>query len=245
MVNQQTILITGANRGIGFALVKKYMGEGFRVFATCPDLNDSADLQALAKDSPSVEVFQMNITDKESRAHLLKSLKNQPIDILINNAGIPSGNPDVTCNLDLDPTQTFGTIDEKAWERVLETNTLGAAMVTQALLPQLKQSKNPKIIMISSRISSITELLDPYYIAYSSSKAGLNAVMKNISIHLQGENFSVVSLNPGWVRTKMGGEEEANLTPQESAQKLFGIIENIKPEQSGTFISHTGETLAW
>lgn len=245
MVNQPTVLITGANRGIGFALSKKYMTAGFRVFATCPDLADSADIQALAKASPSVEVYKLNVADTDSVTHLVKVLDGQTIDILINNAGIVSGDPKITCNLDLDPSQIFGTIDEKAWERVLLTNTIAPAMVAQAILPNLRKSQAPKIIMISSRTGSITELLDPNFVAYSSSKAALNAVMNNISMNLQDDNFSVVSLNPGWVRTQMGGEEDANLTPKESAEKMFDIIDVLKPEQSGTFISYTGEILAW
>jgi len=244
-MTQPTVLITGANRGIGLALSKKYLSMDFHVLATCPDLNDSADLQALAKASPSVEVFQLDITDENSINHLSKSLKDVQIDVLINNAGIVSGDPEVTCNLDLDPSQIFGTIDEKAWERVLETNTIAPVMVSQALISNMKKSNNPKIIMISSRTGSITELLDPNFIAYSSSKAALNASMKNISISLQKDNFIVVSINPGWVRTKMGGENEANLTPEESAEYIFKIINTLKPEQSGNFISYMGETLSW
>lgn len=244
-MTQPTVLITGANRGIGYALSKKYMSEGFHVLATCPNLDESADLQALAKASPLVEVFELDVTEPDSLAHLSKILEGACIDVLINNAGIVSGDPEVTCNLDLDPSQIFGTIDEKAWEKVLKTNTIAPTMVTQTLLPNLKKSQAPKIIMISSRTGSITELLDPNFVAYSSSKAALNASMKNVSMHLQDENFVVVSLNPGWVRTKMGGEEDANLTPDESADRLFQIINVVKPEQTGQFISYTGETLAW
>lgn len=244
-MTQPTVLITGANRGIGYALSRKYMSEGYHVLATCPNLNDSADLQALAKASPLVEVYELDVTDEDSRKHLIKVLEGHQIDVLINNAGIVSGDPDITCNLELDPSQIFGTIDESAWEDVFLTNTIAPAMVTQDLLPNLRKSQSPKIIMISSRTGSITELLDPNFIAYSSSKAALNATTKNIATHLHGENFSVVSLNPGWVRTQMGGEEEANLTPKESADKLFKVIENLTPKQNGKFISYTGETLAW
>lgn len=239
------VLITGANRGIGLALARKYGSIRYRVLATCPDPEDTKDLEALTEVCPFVEIHHLDIMDDQTLAALQAKLDGRRIDILINNAGIISGDASVTSSINLDPSQTFGTIDPDGWARVLQLNGLSPVIVSQALLPNLKASERPRIVMISSRMGSISDLLDPNFFAYSTSKTLLNAAMRNMALHLQKDGIIVTSLNPGWVRTRMGGEEEANLTPQESAARLVHVIDTLKMEQTGLFINHTGETIPW
>lgn len=117
-------------------------------------------------------------------------------------------------------------------------------MVTQALLPNLRLGTVRKIAMISSGWGSITQMDEHVYMSYGTSKVALNYAMKSLSLALQNERFVVVSLNPGWVRTDMGSQD-ADLEPRESATRLIKIIEALTPEQTGQFLRHTGETIAW
>ncbi len=239
-----TVLVTGANRGIGFALTKAYAATGATVWATCPDPSDAAELLALSKENPSVEVFTLDITDKDSIAALAKQLNGRTLDVLVNNAGIISGSSAPITGMTLDETQIFGSIDPCAWEKVLRTNTIGPVMVTQGLFSLFEKSKVRKIVMISSRMGSLNDNLDPDYIAYSSSKTALNVAMKNLAQRLMPEGYIVVSVNPGWVKTRMGGDQ-ANLEPEESAARLLRVISGLRPEQTGRFLNHTGEVIAW
>lgn len=239
-----TILITGANRGIGLALTEAYLAKGDGVIATCRNPAQADDLHALAGENKNLRILPLDVTDAQSIAALVETLGLQPIDILINNAGVLSGSTHHFNSLDIDPAQTLGTIDAEEWDTILRINTIAPIMVTQALLPNLKQGKTRKIAMISSGSGSITKAIEHDYMAYGSSKAALNYAMKSVSFALQNEAFVVVSLNPGWVKTDMGSQE-ADLTPSESAARLVRVIDALTPDQTGQFIRHTGELIPW
>ncbi|HAX90713.1 MAG TPA: short-chain dehydrogenase [Rhodospirillaceae bacterium] len=239
-----TILITGANRGIGLALTQSYLSRGDDVIATCRAPEKATALQALSKQHSGLTILPLEVTDPDSIAHLVATLGNRPIDILINNAGVLSGSTHPFTSLDIDPAQTLGTIDAEEWDTILRINTIAPIMVTQALLPNLKQAMTRKIAMISSGSGSITKAIEHDYMAYGSSKAALNYAMKSVSFALQKDGFVVVSLNPGWVKTDMGSCD-ADLTPQESAARLMRVIDTLTPEQTGQFIRHTGELIPW
>ena len=239
-----TILITGANRGIGLALTETYLAHGDAVIATCRNPVKAAALQALLNENKNLSILPLDVTDAQSIAALVNALDGQPIDILINNAGILSGsNPRLT-SMDSDPGQTLGSLDPAGWETLFRANTIAPIMVTQALLSNLKQGKTRKIAMISSSWGSITTMDEEVFMGYGSSKAALNFATKSIALALQKDSFVVVSLSPGWVRTDMGSQE-ADLTPQESAARLMRVIDALTPEQTGHFIRHTGELIPW
>lgn len=234
----QTLLITGANRGIGLALTRRYLENGDRVIATCRTPDKAEALQRIAKDNANLSVLPLDVTDAASIKALVTALGDTALDILINNAGIFSsigGEND---------TQTLETQQALDMQHVLEINAIAPVMVTQALLPLLRRGTVRKIAMISSRTGSIAEMSATSPLAYAASKAALNAATKIISSTLQNEQFVVVTLNPGWVRTDMGGPQ-ANLAPEESAARLGHIIDALTPDQNGHFISHTGENIAW
>jgi len=240
----QTILITGANRGIGLALTQRYLGQGERVIATCRNPNKAEALKALEKDNGNLSILPLEVTDETSIAALACTLNGNTIDVLINNAGILSGVDPYHSSSDQDPSQALDSFDPDGFEKILKINTIAPIMVIKALLPNLRSSKTRKVAMISSGWGSITNLPDDSYMAYGSSKAALNFITKSIALTLQSEQFVVVSLNPGWVRTDMGSQD-ADLAPEESARRLVKIIDALTPRQTGQFLRHTGELIAW
>ncbi|MDD2324889.1 MAG: SDR family oxidoreductase [Alphaproteobacteria bacterium] len=243
-MSHQTILITGASRGVGLALTQAFAAKGYAVIATCRNPDTATQLKKLAHENTAVSILPLDVADAASLQSLTASLGDQPIDILINNAGISSGaNPHVTA-LDNDASQNIGTLDPAAWEKLFRVNTIAPLMVTQALLPNLKKAETRKIAMISSGWGSIANMDEGVFMAYGSSKAALNYATKSIALSLQTERFVVVTLNPGWVQTDMGSPK-ADLTPNESAARLLRVITMLTPEQTGLFIRHTGEILPW
>ena len=240
----QTVLITGANRGIGFALTKGYLEKGCAVIATCRDCERAASLHKLAQTHKTLSILPLDVSDDESIEELVIALQGRPIDVLINNAGILSGTDPNASSLDAGIDQTFGHIDVNGWLRVLHINAIAPIMVTQELMPNLLETQTRKVAMISSKWGSITHMNNEIPFAYGTSKAALNAATKILSSTLQKDGFVVVSLNPGSVRTDMGSQE-ANLEPEESAARLIRIIDALEPKQTGQFIRHTGEIVEW
>lgn len=237
------VLITGANRGIGFALAKEYAQEGASVIATCRAPDEATDLRALAALHPKLRIEALDLSDAESRKALAARLANEPLDILINNAGILSGADASLSALDEDPSQTFGSLDAESWARVLWVNTIAPVILTETLMPNLRLGREKKVIMMSSSWGSISQA-EPDHFAYRSSKAALNAAMRCMALDLQKDGFVVVSLNPGWVRTRMGGKEAA-FSPQESAMRLVRLVGTLRPDRTGQFFSHNGEQISW
>ena len=242
----QTVLITGANRGIGLEFVRQYANDGWNVIACCRNSTDAVALQKLAQDTPSIRIETLDVLDATSIDQLTKKLSSTTIDLLINNAGIFSGTGtkgNQFANNNDDRSQSFGSLDATAWAKVLTTNAIAPIMVTEKILPLMTKNKNGKIIMISSRMGSIDNTQEGD-IAYRSSKAALNAAMRNISITLRPQNITVISMHPGWVKTDMGGAY-ADLTPQQSVEGMRRVIDQLKLEKSGCFFGYDGQEFAW
>ncbi len=238
-----TVLITGANRGIGLEFVRQYAVEGWQVIATCRVPPRADALNKLAQKSEFIQIETLDVSDGSSIATLAQKLRDTAIDILINNAGILSGvaeSPYVGFD---DESQILGTINSEAWQKVLHINTVAPLMVTQAFLSHVRRGKNRKIIMISSEAGSI-ERGHSGLIAYRSSKAALNSAMRNIAFTLQPEKIMVAGLHPGWAQTDMGGRQAA-VTIAESVHGLRKVIDGLTIEQTGCFLDYTGRTIAW
>ena len=233
-----TVLITGAGRGIGLEFATQYASAGWQVIATARDPVKAEDLQRLTKNNSHVRIEALDVTNPDSITALATRLHGQPIDILINNAGIYSGT-----GAKQDDSQSFGTLDGPAWLKVLQINSVAPMLVTQALIDQLRQGQMRKIIMISSMMGSIARTPGGTY-AYRSSKAALNMAMRCLALDLRGENFTVASFHPGWVRTDMGGSG-ADITPQQSVTGLRQQIDNLTPQDTGCFLGYDGARWAW
>ncbi|MBI3710910.1 MAG: SDR family oxidoreductase [Proteobacteria bacterium] len=224
-----TILITGAGRGLGLEYAKQFAAEGWRVIGTVRDAAKGASLAKLGK---SVEVHLLDVADRKAIARLAADLKGTAIDVLICNSGV-YGPKD----------QPFGKTDYAAWEEVMRINVLAPMAVVEAFVPHVAASERKTIVMMSSRMGSITENNGGAPI-YRTSKTALNQVMKYLSVELAAKGITVVSVHPGWVQTDMGGPS-APLTPQVSIAGLRGVIKRLKPADSGKFINYEGAQIAW
>ncbi|MDA0193522.1 MAG: SDR family oxidoreductase [Bacteroidetes bacterium] len=233
-----TVLITGANRGLGLEMARQFSADGYYVIGTA-----RSPLEAIELKSFGVQVEQLDVTDIESVAALAKRLKGKQIDILINNAGYFGPIP-----LD-QKQQKIDELNLEGVERCFEVNTLGPMRVTQALLPNLYAGKERKIINISTRAGI---LANSYHggkggaqgYGYKQSKAALNMFTRILAGDLKPDNFIVVSLAPGWVKTDMG-TQLAEMTPEESILDVKKVIETLTPDHSGGFWFHDGSSLAW
>ncbi len=234
----QYIMITGSNRGVGLALVKEYLSrEDSFIFATCRNPDSADELQALkAQNSDSLSIVALDINENASIEKAFESISAQTnhLDLLINNAGIYPKTPE---------NVSFGHLTSDALSHVISTNSVSPVMVTQVFIDLLKQGNNPRVVMISSRVGSIT-LAGSNGFSYRMSKAALNMATKILSLLLVDDGITVVTTHPGWVSTDMGGSE-APVTPSESATGLVKVIDNLTLAQSGKFFNYTGEEFPW
>ena len=229
-----TVLITGANRGLGLEFAKQFSEKGYQVIGTARSPEKAEDLKATG-----AEIMKLDVTNKDEIAALAETLKGRKIDILLNNAGYFGPK-----TLSEEGVSNFETIQGKEMEDCFRINTLGPLFVSQALLPNLKLSEDPKIINISSRFGIIGEGKNVAW-GYSVSKTALNRVVANMHAALKKDGFIVIALGPGHNKTDMGGLERGELQPKESIGKMIPLIEGLTDEQSGKFLYYTGEELPW
>ncbi len=226
-----TILITGANRGIGLGLVKNYLAHGAHVIATCRSPEKANALKSL--DSSPLEIMRLDVTDQTSIEELLSKLNGRPIDVLINNAGIFGGHP-----------QGLSDCSLADWAHVLKTNTIAPALLTAQLLPNLLAGRLKKIALITSEMGSIKKNSMGKYYMYRSSKAALNAVGRSMALDFERNSISVVMIHPGWVQTDMGGAN-ATTTVDDSVNGIVARIDELELNRSGQFVNFRGEELPW
>ena len=229
-----TILVTGANRGIGLAFVRQYAAEGDHVHACCRAPDKADELQRIAAASEGrVTCHKLDVTNADDIARVAAALGDQPLDLLINNAGIYGGD-----------RQTAREVDYVAWTEAFAVNTQGPLRMIQALRDNLVSAKHPKVITISSMLGSIADNGGGGLIVYRSTKAAVNQVMKGLSHDLKGDNIIVCPMHPGWVRTDMGGSS-ADISVEESAAGVFARAWEVGIADTGTFVDYQGETIPW
>lgn len=222
-----TILITGANRGIGLALAEKFSVEGYKVIATARNPAKADALNAL-----NLQVEQLDVADAASVNKLATKIK-QPIDILLNNAGI-SGHS----------SPKFEDLEVGKLLQTFDVNGLGALRVTQAFLPNLQSGERKLVASISSMMGSIANNQSAGSMGYRASKAALNSFNQSLAAELGSRGFRFVVLHPGWVRTDMGSSR-ATYSVKESADGLFAVITGLKADDNGRFYDLHGKTVAW
>jgi NAD(P)-dependent dehydrogenase (short-subunit alcohol dehydrogenase family) len=228
------ILITGANRGLGFEFASQYSAEGWRVFAACRNPDAASKLRCLAQDTGGMlNVIAMDVTDAQSVRNAATQLKDVAIDVLINSAGIAGASG-----------QKTGNVDYQSWAHVLDVNTMGPLRVLESFSDHIARSERKLVITITSGMGSLADNKSGGSIAYRSSKAAVNMVMRSAAIDLAPRGITCVLVNPGWVRTDMGGPK-APLSPQESVTAMRRLIETFGPNQSGKFYNHDGREYPW
>ena len=222
-----TVLITGANRGLGLEFARQYAADGWNVIATARNPERADELKALP-----VEVATLDVADQDSVDALAQALEGRSIDLLINNAGI------------FPRVRGIEEIDFDDYNRTLAVNTVGPVRVTRALLPNLRASKMKTIVNITSRLGSIALTDNGVFYGYRESKAALNMFTRTLANELKPEGFTCLTIHPGWVQTDMGGEN-ASLTPEESVSGMRAVIAERGPEDTGTYWSYGGEEVPW
>ncbi|MEP4145634.1 MAG: SDR family oxidoreductase [Halioglobus sp.] len=222
-----TVLVTGANRGIGLELARQLSAAGHEVIGTARKPEQAKDLSALG-----ARVLQLDVTDATSVASMAEALEGVKIDLLINNAGTGG--------------QTPGSFNDTDFERVkmtFDVNSLGPMRVTQALLPNILASEAKSIVHISSIMGSISNNRGGYY-GYRASKAALNMFNSSLAAELKDQGVTSVVMHPGWVQTRMGGSG-ADITVEVSAAGMLEVIAGLGIERTGRFYDYQGNELPW
>ena len=224
-----TALITGANRGLGLEFTRSFLADGWKVHACCRHPDKAKDLKALEGD---IQRHRMDVTDGLQVANISRELLEEPIDLLLNNAGVYG------------PRVGFGETPFDQWEDVFRINTIAPLRMAERFVEQVAASERKLIVNISSKMGSIGQLQSVGSYFYRASKAALNMVTKGLSIDLAERGITVVAVHPGWVQTDMGGGE-ADITPTQSIAGLRAVIEDLPLDKSGGFFNYDGTELPW
>jgi NAD(P)-dependent dehydrogenase (short-subunit alcohol dehydrogenase family) len=252
--NAGTALITGSDRGIGYALVQEFESRGWQVIATTLDPARAVDLNAFAKAHPRVTIERLDVTDTAGIDALALKLKDRPIDALVNNAGIAGSLEG----------QTLSRLDQDEFIRVLRVNSYGPLRVSAAFLDNVAASRQRKVIAISSGYGSVASVESiaasgyPSAYFYAMSKAALNMGMREFALDPGAKRgVTTVLFSPGAVDTDMQRTIRSDVaktgksitaptsTPADVAHALVAAIEQLKPEQNGRFYSLSGKELPW
>ena len=238
-----TVLVTGANRGIGLQLATNYAKRGWTVIATARKPEKAEELQALAASNRQVTIVRMDLLDHPGIDALAEELKDVPIDVLLNNAAM-LGDP---------AKQDFGGLDYELMEQVYAVNTVGTMKMIEAFMDNVMAGEQKKVVAITSLQASIGSLRDPMIPFYKMSKTALNMGMRSISRRLKSKKVTIALISPGAVDTEMmnAALDHANfkgnflITPQESAEAVINIIDQYDLKMTGTFMSHRGDVIPW
>lgn len=227
-MSQYTILITGANRGIGLEFTKQYAADGCKVIACYRTPQTAVELLMLSTKHSNIQAVALDVANFAQIDALALDMQDDTIDVLINNAGIyPSGNA-----------------TEQAWADAFKTNAMAPFKVAQAFTQHLAKSQLKKLATLSSKMGSMDDNTSGGSYIYRSSKAAVNMVMKSLSIDLQAHGISVVTLHPGWVQTDMGGPNGL-ISTQTSVTGMRQVIEQLSLQNTGKFMAYDGKAIAW
>ncbi len=238
----QRVLITGAGRGIGLELARQYAARGDRVLAGCRDIKRAPDLRALIdRHHDQVSVLPLEVTDARSLAAAVQQVHRdvEGLDILINNAAINPGDATV------EGPDGQRLLDDTSTLEVFNINVVAPVRVAQAFTALLTHGTAPRVVNISSGSGSLTYATDggDGY-SYAASKAALNMMTRTYAWTVRDQGITAVMIDPGWVKTDMGGAG-ATLEPEESARGLLAVIDGLTPEDAGRFLRYDGSEVPW
>lgn len=185
----KTILVTGANRGIGLEAARQFSQGRWNVIGTATRLDAAHELRQFA-----AEIVQLDVTDQSSVDKLARTIEKQPVDLLVNSAGIQQ------------LMWTLDQIDFDAVNRLLAVNAVGPMRVTRAILPNLRSGRLKTIVNITSNLASISGNTEGGFYGYRESKAALNMFTRSLAAKLGRDGFTCVAMHPGWVQTDMGAQ---------------------------------------
>jgi NAD(P)-dependent dehydrogenase (short-subunit alcohol dehydrogenase family) len=216
-----TVLITGANRGIGLEFAHQYSTDGWTVVATARQTGPELD-------ELNVRVEQLELTDLDAVAGFGSRIEQ--LDLLIANAGT------------MQPTEAGTAEDGRGWAEMLVTNCIAPYLLAKSVLPRVAEAKG-KLIALTSGMGSIGESSGGY-VPYRSSKAALNMAWHSLALEVRRQGVVAAVLDPGWVKTRMGGSH-APTRPEDSVDDMRRLIERLGPDESGGFFKRDGSRHAW
>ena len=221
-----TVLITGANRGVGLALARQFLSNGYDVIGTAREPDKADELKAAG-----AKTMQLDVADPNSIAALKAGLGDTPLDYLVNNAGIAS-------------STALGDLDYGEFEHVLRVNTIAPLRIIEALTDNVAAGDKKGIANLTSKMGSIEVTDAPSALIYRTSKAALNMALRTAARSLAGQGISVLTLHPGWGKTDMGGPN-ALVSPEDSAAGLYKVITGTAPATELRFFDYEGNILPW
>lgn len=229
-----TVLITGANRGLGLEFCKEYARDGWTVIACCREPQSATALTALAAEYTPLTIYALDVSDFTQIDRLAAQLDGVSIDVLINNAGVYGDTSE----------HGFGQLVYADWTKTLLINVQAPVKMAEAFLPHLLRGDKKVLASISSLMGSIADNSSGGSIVYRSSKAALNAAMKSVALDIKAQGVGILLLHPGWVKTDMGGSN-APIEAPESVAGMRQVIAAFSPTQSGGFFKYDGTPLPW
>jgi len=227
-----TALVTGASRGIGLEFVRQYAADGWTVHAGAREPETADLLKALAPKG-DIHIHRLDVTDRGHIAALAKTLDGEPIDLLINNAGMWVGE-----------NEWYGRISDEDWMEEFRVHVFGTMAMCEAFMNNVLASPRKVIVNISSGNGSLGWDVNVGDYAYNTSKAALNMITRSMAIDFEGRGLIVVAFSPGFVATDMSGPD-ADLQPDESIGAMRRLIASLTPADSGTFRRYNGATIPW
>lgn len=230
-----TVLITGANRGIGLEFARQYAEDGWQVLACCrhPDTADA--LNKLAAHYPElIKIYPLDMADHAQIERLAQTLTNESIDLLINNAGIYPASD----------ASGFGHTNYAEWMTAFSINTMAPLKMAEAFAQHIARSKQKTMVTLTSLMGSIADNGSGGNYLYRSSKAAANMVVKSLAVDLSQKGITSVSFHPGWVKTDMGGPN-AMISATKSVSGMRKVISNLTLADSGKFLDYDGNVLPW
>ncbi|HEY0341458.1 MAG TPA: SDR family oxidoreductase [Steroidobacteraceae bacterium] len=247
-----TVLITGANQGIGLEFAKQYAARGWTVIATHRRPTTPEELATLAAKYPKVRVERMDVTDAAQIEALGVKLKGIPIDVLLSNAGLVRTDP--IHKIGGNTNQMFGTLDYKLLDDFIHTNVAGPLKLSETFIGNVKASKQKNIVAISSAVASVSvppfmpngsPVPDHYW--YRISKAALNSAMRLVSAQFKNDGVTVVMFHPGGVQVESFGNVKLPgfVPPEEAIGKMIKTIDGLTIKDTGRFLDNDGKDHPW
>ncbi|MGZ8270622.1 MAG: SDR family oxidoreductase [Methylophilus sp.] len=230
-IQNQTVLITGANRGIGLEYAKQYAQDDWHVIACCRQLANATNLRSLAEQYRQIQLCELDVGNFDQIDSIAKQLSDQPIHLLINNAGVY-------------PPSSFRHTDYDAWAHAFKVNTMASLKLAEAFTSHMVKAGHAKFVAMTSKMGSIEDNTSGGEYSYRSSKTALNMVVKSLSIDMEKYGVIVFALHPGWVKTDMGGPNGL-IDAQTSVSGLRQVIDQLDERDTGRFIAYDGKEIAW
>jgi NAD(P)-dependent dehydrogenase (short-subunit alcohol dehydrogenase family) len=233
MTTDKTILITGANRGIGLEIVNQYLANtDFKIIACCRNPNDATELKNLQKKNNNLDVFPLDINSNSDQEKLIKKLSGCSLEYVFLNAGTYG------------EKEKIGQLRNENISQVIHTNSISQIILAQALWPNLQKGQAKQLIVITSKMGSIGDNGSGGAYSYRASKAALNALMRSLAIDLFSQGLRVLLIHPGWVRTRMGGENGL-INCEQSVSGIIKTIATYGENAKGEFRAYDGTKIPW